>query len=721
MEPIFTKHDTLPMSLHPDDLFALPYEQHALDTAPFTSPHSVMRIDAVADWGIRIRASASSIENTSVTEQLGLVEIPQPGESQGLFCDVDDESGAWFVRRANGTPLLSSIGGIRFSTEAAEYSGERFVAAFDFPEDEHIYGFGGRVAPLCRRGQTADMFAVKTGRLSGDYGGFPIPYYISTKGYAVFINNPWPHLYFDMGATDPGQWWVYAPGGSFDLIVIDGPRIRDIVRRFTEIVGRTPEPQRWWFGFWTSALAFATADEVESVGNRLRDGNYPCDALVIDGPWRGGPEFLQKYMTDGEYPTNDLNWHPDFGDGPGMVKRLGEKGFKIVLHQNSRSWLKDTVDKGVKDGTIRQEGREAVVTFGTEAGEKFYHDAIRPRHEEGIGMWWLDHGDRVSGELLPGIPSRNTFGAMWAKCTQHCAEEDGVGRRLSLIRGACIGGQRSAIPWPGDTRFGIDYFMEDVWFCMNAGLSGFPVTSADLGGFMSAKDSDPPHNTAYDEDNLARRLCQAILVLPVPRMHQCDSEPAKLPWNCPEHIQILYRQMLDERYRLTPYYYSYAVHASKTGDPIVRPLVYLYQNDPEALTIDDQCMIGDWLMAAPVFEKGAVERSVYFPEGDWYCWWTGKKYGGNQRATVEAPLCEPCGLPLFVRAGAIIPTQELTQHLDGGPPTKIKLRVYPATDGSTWTMEEENGQSSTFTCSPSGEITVDGAPLSDRFSIQVRG
>ena len=730
------------MFLHPDALFAEPYEEHRLGTASYRKPQGPLtrqcvsdhrlelrdgdscslRIEGVADWGLRIRSSASAIATESVTERLGLLDVPADAGSAApadgllfrgasLCCEVDAESCGWTVKRTDGTPLLATHGGIRFGDEPGEYSGERVLAAFDFPADEEVYGFGGRIAPLCRRGQTVDVFAVKVGRSSGDYGGFPLPFFISTRGYGFFLNNPWPHVYFDMGATVPEQWWLHAPGGAFDVIVIDGPRIPDIVKRFTGLVGRIPEPERWWLGFWTSALAFSTADEVETVGKRLRKERYPCDALVIDGPWRGGPEFLEKYMSDGEYPTNDLNWHPDFGDGPGMLNRLGRQGLKIVLHQNSRSWLKETVERGVEAGTIRQEGREAVVTFGTGAGERFYHEAIRPRHKEGVALWWLDHGDRVSGELLPGIPSRNLYGAMWARSTRRCGEEDGVGSRLALIRGAGIGGQHAALPWPGDTRFGIDFFLDDVRFCMNAGLSGFPLASADLGGFMSAREDDPPYNTAFDEDNLARRLCQAMLVIPVPRMHQCDSEPPKLPWNCPEHIQVLYRRMLEERYRLTPYYYSYAVHASRTGEPIIRPLVYRYQDDPAARAIENQCLIGDWLMAAPVFEKDARERKVFLPDGEWTCWWTGTQYGGSQWITVEAPLCEPRGLPLFVRVGAIIPTQAPVGHLGSEPPASLTLDVYPSAS-SEWAMEEGAERRTVFSCRRSSgiDLGVDRSP-----------
>jgi alpha-glucosidase (family GH31 glycosyl hydrolase) len=455
-----------------------------------------------------------------------------------------------------------------------------------------------------------------------------------------------------------------------------------------------------------------------------RAEGYPCDGLVLDGPWRGGPEFLLKYMSDGEYPTNNLNWHPDFGDGTGMVRRLGEAGYKVVLHQNSRSWLSDTVEKGLADGTIRRHGRETVVTFGTEAGEEFYHDAIRPRHREGVALWWLDHGDRVGGELLPGIPSRNTFGALWALVTQRCAEADGGGKQICLIRGAGIGGQRASLPWPGDTQFGIDFFLNDLRFCMSAGLSGFPVTSADLGGFMPVRIKAALHNTAFDEDNLARRLCHAMMVIPSPRMHQCDTDPPKFPWNCPPHIQPLYRRMIEERYRLTPYYFSYAVRAARTGDPIVRPLVYAYQDDPETISIEDQCLIGDWFMAAPVFTKGATSRSVYLPRGTaWYNWWTDERVEGGQRIDVDAPLCEPRGLPLYIRAGAIAPSQELTQYLTDELPPIITVDLWPTAE-SSWIMEEGEGKTTEFVCRKTDRVELKivnrtGRPR--RFKIRCHG
>lgn len=742
MKCLFDDLPELKQWIHPDALFCEPYVETTLAVAPFRPMKSdafemssmsngiklsgttgSLQVEVCAPWLLRIRCAPREHETfvAPVTEEWGLIKVPDTAgkwshadtatdcsvQSESMTFRLDKVTGNWSVRDAGGQPLVECVSnGVRFSHGPVAYSGDAFLAAFRLGTDENIFGLGGRIAAPNRRGTTADMFAMKVGVLSGDYGGFPIPFFISTKGYGVFLNNPWPHVYFDMGATRPGEWWVHGPGGGFDLFVVAGPTMPQIVSRFTELVGRIPMPQRWWLGFWTSALAFSTADELERVADRLRREQYPCDALVIDGPWRGGPEFLAKYMQDGEYPTNDLNWHPDFGDGESMVARLSELGFKTVLHQNSRSWLQTTAESGVKDGTLRCHGREVVVRFTYPEAEKFYHDALTPRHREQIGAWWLDHGDRVSGEIRPGIPSRNLFGALWARATQQAATDGGIGTQISLIRGAGIGGQSSSLPWPGDTRFGIDYFGEDLWFCLNAGMCGFPITSADLGGFMSGKEPPSSHNTAYDIDNLARRLCQGIFILPSPRMHQSDSEPAKLPWNCPPIIQRLYRAMLHERYRLTPYFFSYAVHASRTGEPILRHLAYHHTHDPEAVKTNDVCYIGDWMLVAPVLCKNQFERDVYLPDGDWICWWTGRRHVGGKTIRVATPLYEVSGLPVFVKAGAIIPRQEVTGYLPDEIPCPLTLDVYP-TGASRFVCHESATISHEFVC----EQTADGTCL----------
>ena len=716
----------LTLSLHPDALFDEPYRDVPLDVSGYsplagpivstdvgetgfkctTQSGAWLSVEACTPYMLRVRIAPDGAPAASATESLGLIPSTWPGAK----CCVSGESSPSLTvgelsitvdaadlsfRIANGDKtLLSTRGGLRFSDEPGEFSGHRFLGTFDLA-NERVFGFGGRIMPPDRTGTSADMFAMKVGSFSGDYGGFPIPWFISTQGYGVFLNNPWPHVYFDMGKTQPDQWFVHAPGGEFDLFFIHGPAFRDIVSRFTEVVGRVPEPRRWWMGFWCSSLSFSSTDEVVEIARRLRREGYPADAMVLDGPWRGGPDFLARYMSEGEYPTNDLNWHPDFGDGGSMISELNDLGFKTVLHQNSRSFQTETIASGLASGVLRREGHEVVVRFGDSMAEIFYRSQLAPRHAEGVSLWWLDHGDRVGGELSPGIPSRNLFGAVWGLATQAAGIADGLEARLSLLRGAGIGGQRSALPWPGDTRFGVDYFAEDIWFCLNAGLSGFPITSADLGGFYRAPKNAPAYNTAFDEDNIARRLCQSIFFLPVPRMHADDSELPKLPWNCPPRTRRLYRNMLELRYGLTPYFYHYALNAACTGEPILRPLVYHHQDETACYGIGDVFYIGESLLVAPVTGKGQTERAVYLPEGTWWNFWTSENYVGPTTITVPTPLYEREGLPIFVKAGAILPSQPATCCQTDEIPQILVLDIYPGAS-STMTLLEATNTSNKF-------------------------
>lgn len=727
--------------LHPEALYDVPYEAVELDTGPYqplsgawsatasdergvdlvTTAGARARIDAVGEHVLRLRLVPAGKPGPSLPEELGLVDtagspttvtvVDRP-DGWGLATAAaslhfDGDGNLLFT--AGDEVLTRSQGPVRFSEEAPEFArGHRFLADFELG-DERILGFGGRILPPDRTHTTCDLFAMKVGAHSGDYGGFPQPWFLSTRGYGVFLCNPWPHVYFDMGRSDPGRWWLHAPGGECDLFFVHGPNIRDIVRRFTALVGRVPPPERWQLGYWCSSLSFKHADEVLAYARRFRRAGLPLAAMVLDGPWRGGPEFLEKYMSSGEYPSNDLDWHPDFGDGTAMVAALGDLGVRTVLHQNSRTFGRETSDEGESRGFLRREDQELVVRLGEATAEEWYAGHLRPRHREGLGGWWLDHGDRVSGALAPGMPSRNLFGSLWGRLVAERMAADTGNRPLVLIRGAGIGGQRHALPWPGDTRFGIDFFAEDIWFCLNAGLSGFPITSADLGGFYDRRADKglAAHNCAFDEENLARRVCQSLMFLPTPRVHADDSALPKVPWHCPPAIERLYTAFLRERDRLTPWFIHHAWLAHRHGDPILRPLAWEWPERPEALAAGEVFLIGEHLLCAPVCTHGARERALWLPPGIWTSWWSGERFEGDRTITVPTPLFETHGLPLLVRDGAILPTQEpgadaeglpraLDFHAFGEPPQDFRLEE----DGNGTTAVTLTGHGSVAVANP---------------------
>ncbi len=733
-----TKNGSVRQWLHPESLMDEEYEEHELDLGAFTPPAvpwtvsdeegeggaALNLLSADGRWKVRVQAldevmlrlrvmpvaADGSASSLTTTEKLGLVstekftpeklKISDEGqtvraERGGIEFRQDRESGDFSVF-IDGEPMLESAdGGARFSAEPPEHGGVRSFAAFRLAdEEEAFWGFGGRVRPVDRRGSTVDIFSEKVGKKYGDYGGFPLPYFISSRGYGVFLNNPWPHVYFDMGASFSDRWFLTAPGGEFDLFIIRGPAVADIVQRFTALCGRIDNPQKFLFGFWVSSLGFETSDYLLEVANRLRQEDYPTDNLVLDGPWRGGPDFIAHYKKYHEYMNNDLQWHPDFGDGIHTLERAHEQGFKLTLHLNSRIFTKETVAEALSRGLLRQHGEEVVIKLEDKEGEEFFLNHLRPRIEEGVDLWWTDHTDRVSGEIKPGVPSRNLFGPLWNRFLAKAMAAAGKGERLSLSRGGGIGSQRYALPWPGDTESGIERFAEDVWFCLNAGLSGFPITSVDMGGFTLPRNDmseEEAYESVFGQDNLHRRLFQSIMFIPAPRIHNNHYGVPRLPWQCPEESQGLYRQFLHERYRLTPYFHSLGLGAADSGEPIMRPLFYHFQNDPRTHRVSDVFMVGDRVLFAPVFEAGARSRRFYLPAGGWYNYWNGEFVEGGREVEMPCPTDRLAGLPMLIRAGSILPLQTPTPCLDEDNPKQIDLIMYPDADGRAQLDLRENG------------------------------
>lgn len=699
-----------------------------------------LSISLCATGVLRLRAvpSGATLEPTT-TERLGLLAVPNDpvalvvsqesgvltASGGGFRCRIELASGELEIVDSRGQTVLASVGGgFRFSSEPGEYSGHKFFAAFRLDPNERIYGGGGRIMRPDRTGMFADLFAVKAGLYSGDYGGFPVPFFLSTRGYGWFLNNPWPHLFFDLGRTRADQWFVHGPGGDCDLFVIDGPEFADLLGRFTRMAGRLPAPRRWWLGFWCGTLSIARASEALETCRKFRALGLPVDAIQIDGTWRGGPEFLQRYMLDGAYTSRDFNWHPEFGDGTAMVQELRSMGIRTVLHVNSRPFSEETTAKGLAEGWLRKQNHETVVRVGDPQAEAKYRELIAPRNAEGIGCWLQDHGDRVSGEVLPGIPSRNLFGALWARATTVTGSDTGDPSKVVFTRGAGIGGQRHCIVWSGDTQVGMDFCEEDIWYLLNAGLAGYPLSSCDLGGYMFAHKNAAPHNHAWDPDNIARRLCQSLFFMPTPRTQDDGREPAKFPWHCSPPIARLYGEMLKLRYRMHPYLFSYLVHAARTGEPILRPLVYHHRADRSCWTIHDQLYLGEWLLVAPIVKKNAEHRFVYLPEGRWLNFWTDEEQVGPKALLAQSPLFEIQGLPVFVKAGAILPSQADVDRLSDEPPAELWLDLYPAAE-SRFVLNDGLDLASTIVCRHNrGQVEVSIAnalPKPRRFHFRLHG
>jgi len=721
------------LKIHPDALYDSEYIDSYLETDDFRSPEFVFKgeyrdekgltvimtsgreiiIENIFENALRLRITQpGACVGQTVTERLGLIKTDWKSgaydakieegvitfSNARLTLLFDMNTSEYEFRTAEGKVLLKTKrGGARFSETPGEYSGMRSYTEFERIGEERYSGFGARIYKVDRTGESADIFAEKGGAKVGDYGGFPIPYFISSAGYGFFFNNPWPHVYFDMAKSDPDEWFLSAPGGDYDIFLFCG-NTSEITKSFAKIVGTNQFPKKWLMGYWCSSLSFERAQGAIDDMGRMRKEGYPSEAIVIDGPWRGGVNFIRDYASGWGYPSDDYNWHPDFGDGVGMIKTLEKENIKTVLHINSCAFKPTTAIPAIAQGLLRQVKTETVPDVASERGIEYYKTFLVPRIKDGVTQWWTDHSDRVSGEILPGIPSRNLFGPMWNRAISDIMAENGVKNHMSLSRGGGIGSQRYALPWAGDTQFGIHRFKEDIWYIINAGMAGFTLCGYDLGGFMRGSVTDlTPDEMQFEINNIARRVCQSMIFCPMPRMHNGENSTAKWPWNCPEEARELYRDCLTFRYRFIPTVYSYAIHGARTGEPIVRPLFYDHMDQSALYAIDDEFYLGDYLLVAPVTEADVECRDVYLPEGEWVNLWTKVRYAGEQTITTEAPMFKKEGLPMYVKVGGGVAYQPDCLSLYDRVPESLRIELY-ADISAKIVLNEGESVTNEFSC-----------------------
>ena len=726
------------LKIHPDALYDSEYIDCTIETDDFKTPELTLKGEYRHEKGVTIITAQGReivLENCfantlrlritqpggcvgkTVTERLGLIKTDWDASgydytledgvihfsNERLALTFDMNTNEFEFKTADGKTLVKTKnGGARFSETPADYSGMRSYTEFERIGNERYSGFGARIFKVDRTGESADIFAEKGGTKVGDYGGFPIPYFISSAGYGLFFNNPWPHVYFDMAKTNENEWFLHAPGGDYDLFVFCGST-SEITKSYARIVGTNQFPKKWLMGYWCSSLSFERAQGAIDDMGRMRSEGYPCEAIVIDGPWRGGVNFIRDYTGGWGYPSDDYNWHPDFGDGVGMIRKLAKENIKTVLHINSCAFKPSTAVPAIAQGLLRQVKNETVPDVVTQRGVDYYKTFLVPRIKDGVTQWWTDHSDRVSGEVAPGVPSRNLFGPLWNRVISETMAENGVEHHMSLSRGGGIGSQKYALPWAGDTQFGIRRFKEDIWYIINAGMAGFTLCGYDLGGFMRGPGVEtPPDVMQFDVENIARRFCQSILFCPMPRMHNGENSTAKWPWNCPEETRELYRDCLKYRYRFIPTIYSYAIHGSRTGEPIIRPMFYDRMDKRELYTLDDQFYLGEYILIAPVTEAGADKREVYLPEGTWVNMWTKERFGGERTVVCDAPLLKKEGLPMFIRVGGGAAYQNDCMSLYDRVPEELRVELYADTAAELLLHESET-VSNRFSCKKTGD------------------
>jgi alpha-glucosidase len=575
--------------------------------------------------------------------------------------------------------------------------------------EEHFYGFGERTGLLDKRSNQMTNWTVD----SVDYTSLTdemyqaIPFFMALRpalSYGVFLSSTfWSQ--FDMGVEQPGVWQMLTRHSELDYYIIYGPEPAQILTTYTELTGRMPLPPKWALGYHQCRWSYESEEVVEKLAEEFRNRRIPCDVIHLD------IDYMQGYRV--------FTWHEKRFPAPkALAQHLNQNGFQLVT----------IVDPGVKyepeaGYTIFDQGCEKDYFVRKPDGKLFhgyvwpdksvFPDFMRPEVREwwsnchtaltdiGVAGIWNDMNepsisDRPFGDGGKKIPfpldamqgpkderathaeTHNLYGLMMARAAREALEKQRPNQRsFVLTRSGYAGIQRWSSVWLGDNTSVWDQLEMSLPMLCNMGLSGVAFVGCDVGGFAGNATAE-----------LFARWMQVGMLYPLMRGHSAMTTGQHEPWCFGDRVEKICREYIELRYRLLPYLYSLFWEAAQTGAPILRLLLYHYPNDPKTYSLHDQVLLGEFLMAAPVYHPGKECRAVYLPEGVWYDWWTNERYEGPTHILADAPLEK---MPLYAKAGAIIPMQPVMQYVNEHPIDELTLRVYPGE--SQWTFYEDDGDS----------------------------
>ncbi|MFD5874846.1 alpha-xylosidase [Streptomyces sp. NPDC060322] len=556
---------------------------------------------------------------------------------------------------------------------------------------ENIYGLGERFTPYVKNGQTVDIWQADGGT-SSELAYKNIPFYLSSRGYGVFVNHP-GKVSFEVGSESVGQVQFSVEDQSLEYYVVAGPTPKDVLSRYTALTGRPALPPAWSFGLWLTTSFCTSYDEetVTSFVDGMAERGIPLSVFHFDCFWMR------------EYQWSDFLWDPEvFPDPEGMLARLKERGLRISMWINPYIAQKSSLfAEGAEHGyLVRRPNGDiwqwdlwqpgmALVDFTNPAARAWYDDKLRVLLDQGVDCFKTDFGERIPTDVVwhdGSDPERmhNYYAQIYNRTVFELLEKErGTGEAVLFARSATAGGQQFPVHWGGDCFASFTAMAESLRGGLSLSLSGFGFWSHDIGGFEGTPDPA-----------VFKRWLAFGLLSSHSRLH--GNVSYRVPWEFGEEAVDVARKFTLLKHRLMPYLYGVAAEAHRTGVPMMRPMLAEFPGDPASRTLDRQYMLGPDLLVAPVF-TGDGEVEYYVPEGTWTSLLTG------ERVTGPAWRHETHGfdsLPLLVRDGAVLPWGADDQRPDGDWLDGLTLRVFGSGSGErTVTVPDLTG-------SPAAEFRV---------------
>jgi alpha-glucosidase len=760
------------LALGAQSSYTLPAAVHTRTGIEISGPTLTLRIDALRADVLRVRmypnghpAEDASWAVLPASRTARIAVTPQPDgftTSDLQICIAPDLR--LTIADRNGHILQSDA-------LPVDWTPHGFTVTKTKSDVDHFFGLGDKPGPLDRAGEAFTMWNTDSfgWQETTDPIYKSIPFFLEMKNgrtIGVLFDNTY-RTFFDFGRKDPDEYTFSAPAGPLDYYVLYGPDPKHVVETYAWLTGPSPLPPLWALGYQQSRYSYTPRAQVEEIAARLRHDKIPADGIWLD------IDYQYKYRP---FTVNPATF-PDF---PGLIHKLSAEHFRTILiadlhiadapHQGYYPY-----DSGIAgDEFVKENGKNYVgpvwpgpsvfPDFTQQSTRRWFGSLYKQFVDDGAAGFWDDMNEPAifvyPSKTMPndvvhridesdeGFSKRtalhteihNVYGMENSRATQEglLALRPNL-RPFVLTRATYAGGQRYAATWTGDNLSTWNHLRMTTPQLLNLGLSGFSLAGADVGGFGGSPSPD-----------LLTKWLMLAAFQPIDRDHAAKGTRPHEPWVDGPAQEAIRRRYIDQRYLLMPYLYTAAEETSRDGIPIIRPLFLEY---PHA-TADDHPLDNDApgefffgpsiLVAESPLPDDVAPYEVHLPPGVWYNYWSGVRLDRRELLTAHdlelrnpttslQPQLPPLmvhptlgELPIYVRAGAIIPMQPLVQSTEEKPDGPLTLRVYlPSTTGATNTSDPCEGDLYTddgttfnfrhgdylrihFTCTvaPTGALTV---------------
>jgi alpha-D-xyloside xylohydrolase len=558
--------------------------------------------------------------------------------------------------------------------------------------DEHLYGLGERFTRLDQRGEQITLWDTDAWGTTTEASYKYVPFLQSSRGYGLFFHTP-AALAMQLGTPSARAARVSVDEEMLDLFVIFGATPKEILTRYTQLTGRATMPPRWAFGTWLSRCRYENRSVVEAVAERARDEDVPCDVLHIDPAWLETPNLSCDFVAN----------ETAFPDLAGMIRSLGERGFKVSLWElpyvsSAARRYREAAEAGyfLRDDQgqptpasfgprLAGEHTHAILDFTNPDARRWWQDQHRPWLRAGVAVFKTDFGEGVPEQAhafngMTGSTLHNLFPLLYNAAVHEVITQETGRPGMVWGRSGWAGTQRYPAQWGGDPKTDVWSMVSSLRGGLNLALSAPGIWAHDIGGFYGP----PPSPELYV------RWAEFGLLSPLARAH--GTTPRE-PWEFGDEALTIFRRYAKLRVRLNPYLYTMAWEAHERGWPMLRPLTLEFPDDPIAGCIDDAYLLGADLLVAPIFSESRepVARRLYLPAGEWVDFWTDERINGGRYITRTSALDT---IPVYVRAGTLLPSGPERPFIGDEVPDELTVDVYTGAEGMAQVVWDASGNAS---------------------------